>query len=231
MRHRPRYRMPGRQLRVVRWLVHLMYTARGRRDGRRGLPDVSGDGTQPTPALRHLADEIAWEADLVVARAVSDAAATRVALAKLTAAGGGLDRENQRLQLLIERRDAVVAEGPQAGRRLGEEELPESFVLRRRQREHQKLVRKAAKKVEDQRTALSKLAAHEEVLRAQLAENAREVEAQLRLVGADRRAEASCYLNGAVRTHRHRARLMTLLPVLMPSAPGESLVRAPGTKS
>lgn len=216
-------RLPNRRWLLIRWLVHRVYAARGRRDGRRGLPAVSSDGATPTPTLYHLADEMGWEADLLVAQAVSDATATRVALAKLTVAGGQIDRERDRLQLLIERRAAVLSDELTGERRLGEEDLPDCVVVLRRQRERHKRLRRAEKRLEDQRTALAQLVAHEEALRTQLSESARHLEAQIRLVGAERRAEASSYLNGALRTHRQRTLLMPVLPDLLPSVPTGTL--------
>lgn len=223
VRRQHRHPLPHRQPFVVRWLIRRLYGLRGRSDGRRALPLVTHDGGQRTPALRRLGDEIVWEANDVLAHAVSKGAPTRVALAKLTAAGGEIDRETDRLQLMLARRDAVLAEGPHTERRLGEDGIPDFLVALRRQREHERRLRKAEKKVEGQRTLLSKLAAQEQALRAQLLEITRDTDAQVRLVGVERRARASMYLNGAVRTHRQKPLLMASLAELTPSVPEQSL--------
>jgi hypothetical protein len=66
---------------------------------------------------------------------------------------------------------------------------------------------------------ISGLAAKEHALRAGLAEARRSTEAQLLLVGAERKAEAASYFNGALRTHPDRPLLSALVPELAPRLP------------
>lgn len=204
---------------LVRWLVHRVYAVRGRRDGRRGLPLVSLAGGQPSPLLHRLGDDVVREVALLRALEVDDTVELRVSLAKLVGPAGERDREEQRLQHLLIRLQELQENDPDSVRRLGEEDLPEEFVQRRRRQEHERRVRSARKRVETQRTEVSKIAAKEHALRASLTEARRATEAQVRLVGAERKAEAAAYLHGALRTHPERPLLSALVPELAPRVP------------
>jgi hypothetical protein len=211
---------------MQRWLVHRVYAMRGRKDGRRGLPLVTDDVARKTPLLVRLGDEISCEASVIDAMAVRETAPLRVGLAKLTAPGGEIDRERDRLDRLLSRREALMTAGPETGRRLGEDALSDDLVERRRRREHERSTRRLDERIEAQRTVLSNLAARERGLEVQLAEASREVDARLRHVGANRRAEAATYLTGALRTHRHRPLLLAAIPELTPEMPSDALRRA-----
>jgi hypothetical protein len=180
---------------------------------------VSIAGGQPSPALYRLRDEMVREAAALHAHEVEETVAVRVSLARLVGPAGERAREDARLQYLQARLDDLKAQGPRSDRRLGEEDLPEGLVQLRREREHERRLRASRKRVEEQRTAISTLAAKEHALRAGLVEARRATETQLQLVGADRKAEAVSYLNGALRTHPERPLLSALVPELAPRLP------------
>jgi hypothetical protein len=203
---------------VRRWLVHLRYTIRGNIDGRRGLPLVSSEGAQRTPTLHRLAEQVAVEVETIQAQATAATSEARVAVAQLNAPGGGLARAHQRLESMQRRLDEVIAAGVQTGRRFGEESLPEELVRARREREYARRVRKARKRVEDERTILSGLHQEEKRLLAGIEEEVANAAARTRLVGRSRRAHSTSYLNGALGKHPDRPLLTTFLPDLTPMA-------------
>jgi hypothetical protein len=200
-------------------MLRRAFAARGRRDGRRALPLVSIAGGQPSPALYRLRDEMIREAATLRAEEVEQTIAARVSLARLVGPAGERAREESRLQHLQARLDHIKADGPRTDLRLGEEALPLGLVQLRREREHERRLHVARKRVEDQRTAISALATKEHALRASLAEARRSTEAQLRLVGAERKTQAASYFNGALRTHPERPLLSALVPELAPRLP------------
>jgi hypothetical protein len=202
---------------VRRWLVHLRYTIRGNIDGRRGLPLVSAEGAQRTPTLHRLAEQVAVEVETIQAEATAATSDARVAVAQLQAEGGVRDRAEQRLASMVERLDEVIAAGAETGRRFGEDALPEELVAARREREYDRRVRKARKRVEDERTVLSGLVVEERRLLASIAEGEASAAARTRLVGRSRRAHSTSYLNGALGKHPDRPLLTAFLPELAPA--------------
>jgi hypothetical protein len=210
-----------------RWLVHLRYTIRGNIDGRRGLPLVSADGAQRTPTLHRLAEQVAVEVETIQAQATAATSEARVAVAQLEAPGGVLARAQQRLQSMQERLDEVIAAGVETGRRFGEETLPEELVAARREREHDRRVRRARKRVEDERTVLSGLLAEQQRLVAGIEQEVANAAARTRLVGRSRRAHSTSYLNGALGKHPDRPLLTTFLPELAPVALASATATGP----
>jgi len=203
---------------VRRWLVHLRYTIRGNIDGRRGLPLVSAEGAQRTPTLHRLAEQVAVEVETIQAETTAATSDARVALAQLRAEGGVRDRAQQRLASMVERLDEVVAAGVESGRRFGEETLPDELVTARREREYARRVRRARKRVEDERTVLSGLVVEERRLAASIAEEEASAAARARLVGRSRRAHSTSYLNGVLGRHPDRSLLTAFVPELAPAA-------------
>ena len=225
MRHsKPLY---GRQRHwlAARWLSSLRYALRGRIDGRRGLPTVSTTHAQRTPTLHRLADEVLLEIDALRAEGQARTADQRVELAELTATGGRRTRAEQRLESMVERLKEIQATGAQTGRRFGEEHLPETLVMARRQREHARRIKQARKRVEDERTALSEMVSQQGKLEASIHEELAQADARTHLVGRIRRSQATSYLNGALRKHPDRPLLSELTPSLMPWAPSSSAIR------
>jgi hypothetical protein len=210
---------PGRGGALTRWVRHRMYASRGRRDGRRSLPLLSSDTAYPTPVLDRLRDQMAREVAQLRAAEVEATAASRVSLAGIVAPEGERAREELRLQELLARLEVVKATGPSTDRRLGEDDLTEAFVRLRRQREHDRRLRGARKRVELQRTVVSALASREHALRAGLEEARRSTEAQVPLAGGDRRSEAVTYLDGALGTHPQRRALSEVALKLTPRPP------------
>jgi len=150
---------------------------------------------------------------------IEETIATRVSLARIIAPEGERAREELRLEELVEREEEVRANGPATNRRLGEDHLPETLVSLRRQREHDRRLRAARRRVELQRTVLSALAAREHALRAGLVEARRITDARVRLAGAERRSEAVTYLDGALGTHPQRRLLSEVALELTPRLP------------
>jgi hypothetical protein len=214
----PRTATPRRSA-LVRWLVHRQYAMRGRRDGRRALPFVQPDAYELSPTLRQLNDAVTREIDSLRVEEAEATVATRVTLARLLAPEGDRAREEDRLEELLTRLQRVRAQSPATDRRLGEAHLPDEMVQLRRNREHERRLRVAAKRVEDQRTLLARLMADEDALFAALREARRVTESRIRLVGTERQAEASTYLDGALATHPQRRLLGVLAPELTPTLP------------
>ena len=139
-------------------------------------------------------------------------------MAQLRGEGGVLARAELRLESMVQRLDEVIAAGVGTGRRFGEDTVPEELVAARREREYDRRVRKARKRVEDQRTVLSGLLAEEQRLLAGIEQEAAIAAARTRLVGRSRRAHSTSYLNGALGKHPDRQLLTTFLPELAPVA-------------
>jgi hypothetical protein len=217
VRHKqPRYDRP-RPWFAPRWLTHLGYARRGRIDGRRGMPLVTSATALRTPTLHRLADEVHDEIERVRARGQEATAAERIELAELTAAGGPQGRAAQRLATMTERLEEIEAAGPQTGRRFGEDHLPDELIATRRVREHARRVKQARKRVEDERTALSVLLAHQGQLEATIEEQTKLAESQARTAGHARRTHAFTYLNGALRKHPDRPLVSLNTRQLLPS--------------
>ena len=214
--HRSR---PTREPLLFRWIRHRRYASWGRRDGRRSLPLVSPDTAHPTPVLDRLRDQTSQEVAQLRAVEVEETAATRLSLACIVAPAGERAREELRLEEFVARLEEVRASGPATHRRLGEDDLPEALIRLRRQREHDRRLRAARKRVETQKTVVSALAVREHALRTGLAEAQRSTDARVRLAGAQRRSEAVTYLDGALATHPQRRVLSEVALGLMPGLP------------
>jgi hypothetical protein len=180
---------------------------------------VSSDTAHPSPVLDRLRDQMSREVAHLRAAEAESTAATRVSLARLVAPAGEHAREEQRLEELQARLKEVTEAGPATGRRLGEDDLPEELVQLRREREHNRRLRAARKRVEFQKTVLSTLSAREHALRAGLVEARRSTDARVRLAGAERRSEAVTYLDGALGTHPQRRLLSEAALELTPRLP------------
>jgi len=204
------------------WLANIRYALRGRIDGRRGMPTVSGTGAQRTPSLHRLADEVAIDVQRVHAEGLARTSDERVELAELTVTGGRRTRAEQRLSTVVARLEEIESADPLTGRRFGEEHLPEELVSSRRRREHARRVKQARKRVEDERTALSELLSRQGFLEASIDDELSHAEARAQLAGGVHRSKATSYLNGALRKHPDRPLLSALTPQLMPWPPSSS---------
>jgi hypothetical protein len=201
---------------LVRTIILGRFARRGRIDGRRGLPSVSADVAFRTPTLQNLADEVAAESGAVRARHLSDTASLRVELAELSAPGGQLTRAEQRLAAMVERLKEVKATPVETGARFGEWRLTDELIGTRREREHLRRLKQALKRVEDERTALATLRSHQRHLEQTIIQAKAAAEAEARWAGAERRSQATVYLNGASRTHPRRHGLSAVTTELMP---------------
>ena len=217
---------PRREGVLSRWARHALYRSRGRRDGRRSLPLVTPETAVPTPVLDRLRDQMSREVAQLLAAEVESMVPTRVSLARLVAPEGERAREEARLHEMLVRLEEVRAGGPATDRRLGEDHLPDALVRLRRQREHERRIRAARKRVELQKSTVSGLAAREQALRAGLVEARRSTDARVQLAGAARRSEAASYLDGTLATHPQRRLLSEVALELTPRLPAH-LATAP----
>lgn len=210
---------PTRERLLSRWIRHRRYASLGRRDGRRALPLVSADTAHPTPVLDRLRDQTSREVAQLRVLEVEQTAATRLSLSCIVSPAGERAREELRLEEFLTRLEEVRASGPATHRRLGEDDLPEALIRLRRQREHDRRLRAARKRVETQKTVISALDAREHLLRTSLAEAQRSTGARVQLAGAERRSEAVTYLDGALATHPQRRVLSEVALGLIPGLP------------
>jgi hypothetical protein len=206
----------------VRWLAHTKYAVRGYLDGLRGIPLIADGTAHASPTLRRLADEVTAEREATQALGRKWTTPERMELAQLIAAGGRQDRAAQRLATMTERLEEIEATGPQSGRRFGENQLPNEIVASRRQREHERRVKQARKRLEDGRTELSELMSAQRRLETSIEEQLKQSDSQARVVGRAQQSRATTYLNGALRTHPERPLLCAETPQLMPWAPASA---------
>lgn len=131
-----------------------------------------------------------------------------------------LHRAQDRLDLAERRLARLAAEPELAGRRMGEDALPDDLVARRRAREHAARRAGARAKVEQAKTELSEIEKKLAVALERI-----ELDHQLAAdrackVHADCGAAASAYLAGAERTHSQPEALSRSAPELLPALPG-----------
>lgn len=206
----------------MRWLALIRYAVRGRLDGCQGLPLVTDGTAYRSPTLQRLADEVIVEFESAKSMAQKLTAPERIELAELTATGGRQDRAAQRLATMIERLEEIEATGPQSGRRFGENHLPDEIIASRRRREHERRVKRARKRVEDERTGLSVLLSAQRRLETSIEEQLEQADSQARGVGREQRTQATTYLNGALRKHPEQALLSERTPQLVPWGPSST---------
>lgn len=187
----------------------------GRRDGRRGLPLVrrSSDAAsvEPPGHLLVIWSDAEHRIDLRFRELLTQTSADRVEHA---AAGPRLETLQARIAEFQQRLAALMAAGPATGRRMGEAELPESLVLRRRANEFERKARYLRKEITESRNGLVAL----EVRQLELAEridvalDAAQSDGRALATTAERRVAA--YLKGAGRTHPDPSALIAAAPTL-----------------
>lgn len=192
----------------------------GRRDGRRGLPLVrpNADGAvvEPPGHLLSIWTHAEHRIDLRFRELVTQTSQDRVEHAAAAP-------RRQLLQLRIseyeKRLAAHLAAGPETARRMGEADLPDSLITRRRANEFERRSRYLRKVITESRQELTAL----EVRQLELAErldvalDAAQSDGRGLVTQAERRVAA--YLKGAGRTHPDPSALIAAAPDLRMKQP------------
>jgi hypothetical protein len=190
-------------MRPVRGRLRLGDFLAGWREGRRGLPVlVRADSGKVTmvPTGQLLSTWAGADARVhdVYRKLIARTGDARVELASIEPSRELL---NGRIDDLGAQLRHALAAGPGTDRRMGEDNLPESLVVRRRAQEHDRRIGYLRRTISEARNSLQALDSREKQLHESVRVALDAARAQARLILADADCRVAGYLKGACRTH------------------------------